>query len=43
MDILTLSLLLVAIGLYEQLLNGKYKISARLLDWLEKKVKKTKY
>ncbi|MDJ0723553.1 MAG: hypothetical protein QNJ38_00405 [Prochloraceae cyanobacterium] len=40
MDILTISILLAAIAVYEELLNGKYKLSAKLLDWLEKKVLK---
>ena len=40
MDILSLSILLAAIALYEALLNGKYKLSVKLFNWLEKKNRK---
>ena len=37
MDIVALSILLVAIMISDEVLNGQVKVSQRLLKWFEKK------
>lgn len=37
MDILSLSLLLIALAIYDEIINGQMKASQKLLDWLDRK------
>jgi hypothetical protein len=37
MDILSLSLLLIALAVFDEVLNGQLKVSRRLLNWFDKK------
>lgn len=36
MDILSLSFLLIALTVYDEIFNGHLKLSQKLLDWLDK-------
>lgn len=37
MDILSLSFLLIALTVYDEIFNGHLKLSQKLLNWLEKR------